>query len=363
MLKDAARHWGALIFGMALAMTSGAWAQEAVPVTAPTEHAGKVPGAPQIVAPPVGSAAVPGWNNPPQAWEPLSETRQYASLPGIETYRLIQGAGREWRALRNGPITQLGGWFVVLVLAAILLFYLVKGPIRLSEPRTGRMIERFNAVERASHWTMAISFIFLALTGIVMFWGKHIVLPWLGYSSFSWVTVVSKNVHNFVGPLFVFALLVSFLIFVKDNLFRPIDWTWIKHFGGMFGRREIPSGRFNGLEKVWFWGGLVLLGIALSVTGLILDFPNWAQTREVMQVSNIVHLVAALAFIAGAMGHIYIGTIGMEGAYHAMRRGTVDEAWARQHHRLWYEEVRAGERPEKVVAHPQPPLRPARAHR
>jgi formate dehydrogenase subunit gamma len=235
------------------------------------------------------------------------------------------------------------------VLAAILLFYFIKGTIRLKEPRTGRLIERFNAVERVSHWTMAISFIFLALTGIVIFWGKHIVLPWLGYSGFSWLTIVSKNIHNFVGPLFIFSLLVSFLIFVKDNLLRSYDWTWIKHFGGMFGSKEIPSGRFNGMEKMWFWGGLTLLGTVLAATGLILDFPNWQQTREVMQVSNIIHLIAAIGFIAGAMGHIYIGTIGMEGAYTAMRRGYVDEAWARQHHLLWYEEVRAGKRAEKIV--------------
>jgi formate dehydrogenase subunit gamma len=357
MLKDRAGLLGALIFGAALAMTGGAWAQERVPITAPTKQAGKVPGAPQITPPKVesppgpgqGSSAMPGWNNPPKAWEPLNETRQYASVPGIETNRLIQGAGREWRALRNGPVTQAGGWFLVLVIAAILMFYLVKGKIRLHEPRTGRLIERFNAVERTSHWTMAISFIFLALTGIVMFFGKYIILPWLGYSGFSWLTIVSKNIHNFVGPLFIFSIIVSFLVFVKDNLFNSLDWAWIRRFGGMFGVREVPSGRFNGMEKAWFWGGLVALGIFLSVTGLILDFPNWDQTREVMQVSNIIHLLAALAFISGAMAHIYIGTIGMEGAYHAMRRGYVDEAWARQHHRLWYDEVRAGKRPAKIV--------------
>ena len=357
MLKDRARLLGALILGAALAMTGGAWAQERVPVTAPTKQAGNVPGPPQITPPKFesppgpgqGSTAMPGWNNPPNAWEPLSETRQYASLPGIETNRLIQGAGREWRALRNGPITQLGGWFLVLVLAAIIVFYLVKGTIRLHEPRTGRLIERFNAVERVSHWTMAISFIFLALTGIVIFFGKHIVLPWLGYSSFSWLTIVSKNIHNFVGPLFIFSILVSFLIFVKDNLLGSIDWAWIKRFGGMFSGKEVPSGRFNGMEKLWFWGGLVVLGIVLSATGLILDFPNWNQTREVMQVSNVTHVVAALLFIAGGLAHAYIGTLGMEGAYAGMRHGYVDEAWARQHHLLWYEEIRAGRRPEKIV--------------
>jgi formate dehydrogenase subunit gamma len=376
MLKDRGRFIAAVLLGAALALPGALYAQDkapkaspsadpaspaatspAPPVTAPTKEAGKIPGAPQIAAPQVGSppaagqgsTAVPGWNNPPQNWNSISERPQYASIPGVETNRLIQEDGRRWRVLRNGPITQGGGWLIVLVLAALILFYLVKGTVRLHEPLTGRLIERFNAVERASHWTMAISFIFLMLTGIVMFFGKHIILPWLGYSGFSWVTQISKNIHNFVGPLFIFSLIVSFLVFVKDNVFNSLDWTWIRRFGGMFGGAVVPSGRFNGVEKLWFWGGLTLLGTILAVTGLILDFPNWNQTREVMQTSNVIHVIAAVFFIAGGLAHAYMGTLGVQGAYTAMRRGYVDETWAREHHSLWYEEVRAGRRPERIV--------------
>ncbi len=144
-----------------------------------------------------------------------------------------------------------------------------------------------------------------------MFFGKHIVLPWLGYTGFSWLSIVSKNLHNFVGPLFMFSILVTFLIFAKDNLVRSEDWKWLSHIGGLMKGKEYPSGRFNMLEKVWFWGGLTLLGIVMTVTGLILDFPNWNQTREAMQLSNTVHAIGAMLFIAAAFGHIYIGTIGM----------------------------------------------------
>ncbi|HET7403028.1 MAG TPA: formate dehydrogenase subunit gamma [Usitatibacter sp.] len=376
MLKDTARLLGALILGASLAMPLAALAQgksptggptadpaspaatsPVPPTTAPTKAAGKVPGAPEIQQPAVGSppaagqgsTAVPGWNNPPQSWGGVSERPQYASIPGVETNRLIQGAGREWRAFRNGILTQAGGWIIVLALAALVLIYLIKGKVPMHEPPTGRLIERFNAVERASHWTMAISFIFLGLTGIVMFFGKHIVLPWLGYSGFSWLTIVSKNIHNFVGPLFIFSLLVSFLLFVKDNLLRSHDWVWIRHFGNMYQKVEVPSGRFNGMEKIWFWGGLVLLGAILATTGLILDFPNWNQTREAMQISNVIHVGAAMLFIAGGLAHAYMGTLGVEGAYRGMRHGYVDEAWARQHHALWYEAVREGRRPERLV--------------
>jgi formate dehydrogenase subunit gamma len=358
MMRIHARRIGAVILGAALALPLAALAQTsaqpaattAPPTTAAPQKEPK-PAAPQVAPVPVkGSTAVPGWNNPP-AWGGVSESRQYASVPGVDTNQLIQVAGREWRALRNGPVTQYGGWLIAIVFAAIMLFYLVKGTIKLHGRPTGRLIERFNAVERTAHWTMAITFVALALSGVVILWGKHLVLPWLGYAGFSWLTIVAKNLHNFVGPLFIFSLVVSFLIFVKDNLIRSYDIKWLVRLGGMFGKgEEIPSGRFNGGEKAWFWGGLVLLGAIVSVTGLILDFPNWNQGRELMQQANVIHAIAAILFISASLAHIYLGTLGMEGAYRAMRTGYVDEEWAREHHALWYEEVKQGRRPEKIAA-------------
>ena len=369
MLKARVRLVAAMVMGAALALPMAASAQQsgaapaappkeaAKPAAAPAAKADAAPSAPQAPAaqpsaapkPAPGSTAVPGWNNPP-AWDSSSERPQYASVPGRETNRLIQGSGREWREFRNGPVTKLGGWMLVGILAAILVFYLVRGPMRVHGQLTGRMIERFNAVERISHWVMAIAFVILAISGIVILFGKHIVLPWLGYTAFSWLTIVSKNLHNFVGPLFMFSIVVTFLLFVRDNLVRGDDFTWLKKIGGVFTGKEYPSGRFNMLEKMWFWLGMVLLGVVMSVTGIILDFPNWNQTREVMQQANVIHIIAAVLFIAASFGHIYVGTIGMEGAYRSMRDGYVDEAWAKEHHELWYEEVKQGKRPEKIVA-------------
>jgi formate dehydrogenase subunit gamma len=359
MTRIQGRRIGAIILGAALALPLAALAQgSAQPAASPTPpttahpESKQKPVQPQTAPSPVkGSTAVPGWNNPP-SWGEASERPQYASVPGVDTNRLIQVAGREWRAFRNGPVTQYGGWLIAIVFAAIMLFYFVKGQVKLHGRPTGRLIERFNAVERTAHWTMAISFALLALSGVVILWGKYIVLPWLGYGGFSWLTIFAKNLHNFVGPLFVFSLIISFLIFVKDNMIRSYDVKWLATLGGMFGKKgeEIPSGRFNGGEKAWFWGGLFFLGSIVSVTGLILDFPNWNQGREIMQQSNMIHAIAAILFMSASLGHIYLGTLGMEGAYRSMREGYVDEQWAREHHALWYEEVKQGKRPEKIVA-------------
>jgi formate dehydrogenase subunit gamma len=358
MLQSTASRLGALILGAALALPLAVAAQAPPkdmatageqrantpppPLTAPT---GEVPVDPERGMKPgqstaTGSTAIPGWNRPPAAWMAPSEAAQYASLPGRETNILIQMTGREWRAFHNGPLTLYGGWLLPLVLGAIMAFYLMKGAIKLHGQPTGRLIERFNVVERTAHWTMAICFVALAVSGIVMLWGKHVILPWLGYTGFSWLSIFAKTLHNLVGPLFIFSLLVTFLIFVKDNLVRRYDIQWLMRLGGMLGKgEEVPSGRFNGGEKAWFWGGMVFLGAIVSATGLILDFPNWNQGREIMQAANAIHAIGAILFIAGSFAHIYIGTIGMEGAFRAMRDGHVDEAWAREHHSLWYEEV------------------------
>lgn len=358
MLKVHARLACALVLGAALALPLATHAQApaaspAPPTTAPTPDAGKVPPAPQVAAPKpaAGSTAVPGWNNPP-AWDSASERPQYASVPGVDTNRLIQGAGREWREFRNGPLTRYGGWLFAFAFFVLLAFYLYRGPIKVHGAPTGRLIERFNGFERATHWTLAITFVLLALSGIVILWGKHIVLPWLGYTGFSWLTIVSKNLHNFVGPLFIFSVVVMALLFMKDNLPRSYDIDWMKRLGGMFDKSgaESPSGRFNAGEKVVYWAGVVGLGAVVSVTGLILDFPNWNQGREAMQQANVIHAVAAVFFIAMIMGHAYLGTIGMQGAYRAMRDGYVDETWAKEHHSIWYEEIKAGKRPEKFVS-------------
>jgi formate dehydrogenase subunit gamma len=264
---------------------------------------------------------------------------QTTQVRGPETNVLVQTEGEIWRRIRNGPVTVYGGWLIVFAFLVIGLFYRWRGEIMLHEPKTGREIVRFTAWERIVHWAAAITFVILAVSGIVMLFGKYVILPLFGYTLFSTLAIISKNLHNFVGPLFVVCTVLMIVTYIRDNAFRSYDFTWMRRFGDFLKGRHVPAGRFNAGEKVWFWLGVLLLGVVVGASGFVLDFPNFGQTRQAMQLANVIHAVAAVVFIAMSLGHIYLGTIGLEGSYDAMRHGTVDETWAKEHHDIWYREL------------------------
>ena len=267
---------------------------------------------------------------------------QTTQVRGVETSVLVQTEGEIWRQLRNGPITVFGGWLLVAIVALLGLFFSIKGPLKLKEKPTGRLIERFNGWERIVHWSAAVSFVILAVTGLIILFGRYVVIPLLGLTVFSWLATLAKYLHNFVGPLFAVCTVLMFVTWVKENVPNGDDIKWALKGGGLFTGEHVPSARFNAGQKSWFWLGVTILGIVSSATGFILDFPNFEQGRLLMQQANVIHAISAVAFIALSLGHIYVGTIGMEGAYETMRTGMVDEAWAKEHHEYWYNDVMAG---------------------
>lgn len=252
-----------------------------------------------------------------------------------------QEQGQWWRTIRNGPVTFYGGWLLLVVPVVILAFFKIFGPLRLHGKPTGKMIQRFDAWERHVHWATAGTFVLLGLTGTTILFGKHVLLPLTGYQAFSWMAVIAKNLHNLAGPLFFVSVVLLFKRYVKDNLLHKIDLLWIKDAHNVLrGHSHVPSCKFNAAEKAWFWGGVTLLGLVVSLSGFVLDFPNFGQGRHVMQIANLVHGIGAILFITAGFGHIYMGTIGAEGALQAMKTGMVDETWAKEHHELWYEEMK-----------------------
>jgi len=285
----------------------------------------------------------PGNNAP--VWRDVRKEgsqENYTSIKGRETNVLVQSAGNTWRQMRNGPITFYGGWLVVLVVVVLAAIYFGMGPVKLHDKPTGRLMARFTLAERWAHWVMGISFVVLGITGLIILFGKFVVLPVIGYTLFAWLTALAKNLHNFVAPLFIVSLLVFIIMYAKDNLPEKGDATWLANGWKFFRGMHLPSGRFNAGEKVWFWVGVVVLCLIVSVTGLILLFPNFDQVRSTMQLANIIHAIASVLVIGFGLGHIYMGSIGVEGAYRNMADGVTDEVWAKEHHELWYNEVKRG---------------------
>lgn len=302
----------------------------------------------------------PGNNAP--IWRAVREsgtTPGYSSLPDPEAGVLIQPmvqlpgmrnttAGEAWRQVRNRWIIPYGGALFTIVLVALALFYWRSGQMGGHIPYTGRKIERFTYFERAAHWSVAISFVVLEVSGLIMAFGKFFLLPILGGQLFGWLTYAMKNLHNFFGPLFAVALAIFIVTFLRDNLWRAHDFRWLARVRGMVtGKGEEPSGKYNAGEKLVFWGGALFLGVVVVGSGLVLDklVPGMAYLRTDMQVAHVIHAVGAVVMMALFLVHMYMGTVGMEGAYRAMRTGYVDEAWAKEHHALWYEDIKAGRLP------------------
>jgi formate dehydrogenase subunit gamma len=308
-----------------------------------------------------GEAQAPSTGQPgPPAAEKTTLIQPFVQYPGSR----FTTAGEAWRQVRNNWLIPYGGSLLLIVALAIALFHWRKGPLG-HAPNKGGAIERFTYFERAAHWSNAFAFVVLAISGIVIAFGKFFVLPIVGASLFGWLTYGLKTAHNFVGPLFAVSLAIVFFTFLRDELPRRGDLTWLRRFGGMLGGKEVPSHRFNAGEKVVFWGGVLLLGAIVVGSGLVLNqlVPNLAYTRDTMQVGHMIHAVAALLMTALFLGHIYIGTIGMRGAYRAMRDGSVDAEWAEEHHALWYADVKAGRIPAQRTQAPAPqpvkaPVRP-----
>jgi formate dehydrogenase subunit gamma len=261
---------------------------------------------------------------------------------------LIQSRGETWRQAR-APVSLIGGLLLALAVLSLGGFYAMRGSIAVGETGSKSMIQRFRPTDRYAHWTMAIVWVILAITGLILTFGKVVLLPILGHGLYSWLAAAAKNVHNFIGPILIVGVVWMFIRYLPYNWLNKQDFVWLTKIVGNLTGHEYPSGKFNGGEKLVFWFLLVGLTPVLIVSGLVLNFPNFGQSRATMQTFNVIHMVAAYFAIAMAAVHMYLGTIGMKGAYRAMRDGYVTAEWAKHHHELWYNDVKAGKVPESPM--------------
>jgi formate dehydrogenase subunit gamma len=276
---------------------------------------------------------------------PSAELQGRVSIPDGRAATLERPAGREWRAFHQGTMLWIGAIAVLGMLLLLTVFYLVRGRIRIEAGPAGRTLTRFNAFERFMHWLTAASFIILALSGLNVTFGKSVLLPLIGPQAFTNVSIVAKWAHNYLAWPFMLGIALMFLVWIKDNIPGATDLRWFAAGGGIIGKGHPPAKRFNGGQKVIFWS-VVLGGAALSVSGVYLLFPAFAGGVLNLQFWNVVHGVVSMLMVAVILAHIYIGSIGMEGAFDAMGSGEVDLNWAKEHHSIWAaEEMQKGHVP------------------
>jgi formate dehydrogenase subunit gamma len=306
--------------------------------------------------------------NDADVWRAVREgARGSVTIPDQNAGILIQSSGETWRAIHNGPLPEWGAWAMLGMVILLALFFAVRGRIRIESGPSGTVVERFGFVDRLAHWLTAVSFIILGLTGLNTLYGRYVLKPVLGADAFAALSLFSKYVHNYVAFAFMAGLVLILVLWIRDNIPDRYDWIWLRKGGGMFTRHSHPPARrFNAGQKILFW--LVILGgVSISLSGIALLFPFQLPLFEKtfaflnifglglpsgltgiqeVQLAQVWHGIIALFLVTVIIAHIYIGTIGMEGAFDAMGSGNVDVNWAREHHSVWVAELEGGgERP------------------
>jgi len=278
-----------------------------------------------------------------------------SSLPYRNADVLEQPQGRDWRSDHNGPLRFGGSWLIFGVSLAIALFLFARGRVRIAEGPSGETVPRFSAVERANHWMTSSAFIIMALTGLVILYGKPLLLPLIGEHGLGRIAWWSAWLHMSAAVPFVLGILIMAVLWLRENLITRLDLAWLRRFGGFLNDdpHKPSAERFNAGQKIVFWG-VFLGGIAALASGLALMFPFHWLGYDGMQWAQLVHAFVGLLMVALIIGHIYIGTVGMEGAVDAMWSGRVDRNWAKEHHDLWYAKIARDRRHT-----PSPPVAPA----
>ncbi|MBI1209474.1 MAG: formate dehydrogenase subunit gamma [Azospirillum sp.] len=317
-------------------------------------------GLPPTMGPPQGNLLMSG--NQAEMWRAVRMgISGRVSILDEKAGTLVQSGGEDLRAFRNGPLSSGGGWLLLASVLVVSAFFAYRGRIKIDRGKSGRTVERFTGFERLIHWVMACSFIVLALTGLNMLYGKHVLLPLLGPVAFAELTQLGKYSHNYIAFAFMASVAVMFVMWVSHNLPDRLDVQWLAKGGGLFAKGvHPPAKKFNAGQKVIFWA-VVLGGFSIAFSGICLLLPfeihPFAATFKILnlvgfalptdlsplqetQLALLWHGIMALLLIAVIIGHIYIGSLGMQGALAAVTSGQVDENWAREHHSLWLAEHR-----------------------
>ncbi|MFG6665777.1 formate dehydrogenase subunit gamma [Halomonas sp. HNIBRBA4712] len=205
-----------------------------------------------------------------------------------------------------------------------------------------RMVLRYSPSTRINHWTMALSFILLALSGLAFFHP-----PFFFLSHTLGGPIWARILHPFIGVVFFLLFALMAVSHFRSNLPISNDVRWMKQIKDVLANRDEkvpPIGKYNPGQKLVFWL-LVLCVPTLLITGVLMWRPWFADYFPVgvVRVASLLHALAAFGAIVTIVIHIY-AAIWVKGSFGAMIRGFVTHAWAKHHHPLWYDDAIKPER-------------------
>lgn len=279
--------------------------------------------------------------------QPPGRIDGFTSFQNQELGFVVAPGGRTWRDFRSGWSPWILGILIALALLAVLGLFFVVGSTTGERDPQGRRVPRFGFVDRVVHWTTAIAFVVLALTGLTLVFGRWLLQPLIGDRAFGSLAQAGLVTHNALGFVFLLGILLMTVMWIRQNIPDRVDLEWFRRGGGILTKEHIPAGKFNGGQKAIFWI-TVLGGLAMGASGILLLLPIATIGMGGMQIAHGVHVIVAALMIATIIGHVYLGTVGVAGAFDAMWKGHVDRQWARVHHPLWLE------RPPARDEHPSP---------
>lgn len=273
--------------------------------------------------------------------ELLHEIRKGQQMPQgtsqvdqVDSGVLINAQGKRWALFRMTTLADYSAIAIAAIFVIIALFFVIRGKVPIEGGLSGNVVKRFSDYERVVHWTLAIVFLFLAITGLILLLGRPLLIPLFGKDFFALLASASKEGHNLFGPLFLVSLIMMLVSFGRRNIYEKGDLTWLLKGGGLIGKGHVSGGFFNMGEKTWYWM-VILIGLVISISGLVLVSPNFGQSRLIMEFTHILHVVSAMILMVVSIGHMYLGSIGSEGALEGMKSGYVDIKWADAHHDRW----------------------------
>jgi formate dehydrogenase subunit gamma len=211
---------------------------------------------------------------------------------------------------------------------------------------SGGNILRYTLSERVHHWLGVLFYVYCLITGLA-FWSPYMF----------WLAVIvgggptARFWHPWFGVAFTLSMGWMYKMWDRDMRITDADRRWqkaIKYYIENDDQHLPPEGRFNYGQKLFFW--LMFYGvILLLISGIGLWFVEsipWSL-RWLRYLAVTVHVAAALATIGAFIIHVYMGTAMVRGGFSSIIRGEVSTAWAKTHHRLWYEQVTKGKSAEK----------------